>query len=266
MSSNITIRCTSCQGSECRRSRWLSHDEKHHHPAGSHPYRCLACKHRFVAVAGTRSFRGVAAAAAAVLVAAIVAGVAALGLKGGAEGAAAEAAAADDKGPFNARILEQALGGDPAAQLKVAKGLLVEASFNPESTTQAIEWLRAAIAKGSTGAMVELGKLYRNGIGVLQDYDEAGRWIETAANRGDPEGTLELGRLYREGVVFKRDPVLAYVWFNRAAAVLNMSAVWERDEIGRQLDPAQLKEAQDKSAAPLLADAEGEQAGDSLQP
>ena len=102
----------------------------------------------------------------------------------------------------------------------------------------------------------ESGKLYRNGIGVLQDYDEAGRWIETAANRGDPEGMLELGRLYREGVVFKRDPVLAYVWFNRAAAALNMSAVWERDEIGRQLDPVQLKEAQDKSAAPLLADAE----------
>jgi hypothetical protein len=265
MSFNATIRCPGCQGSNCRRSRWLSHDEKHRNPAGSHPYRCLACSLRFVAAGGARSFRGVAATAAAVLVAAIVAGVAALGLKGGAEGAAPEAAAADDKGPFNARILEQALEGDPAAQLKVARGLLVEASFNPESTTQAIEWLRAAIDKGSTGAMVELGKLYRSGIGVLQDYDEAGRWIETAANRGDPEGMLELGRLYREGVVFKRDPVLAYVWFNRAAAALNMSAVWERDEIGRQLNPEQLKEAQDKSAAPLLADAEGE-GGDPPQP
>nr|WP_281357689.1 tetratricopeptide repeat protein [Aromatoleum diolicum] len=97
--------------------------------------------------------------------------------------------------------------------------------------------------------MVMLGKLYRNGFGVLQDYGQAVKWIRTAAERGDPDGMLELGRLYRDGVGFPRDPVRAYVWFNRAAAALHGDAVRDRAEVLRSLTADQLKDAQAQSSA-----------------
>ena len=49
-------------------------------------------------------------------------------------------------------------------------------------------------------------------------------WLHTAAQRGSPEGMLELGRLYRDGVGVEKDLVKAYVWFNRAAAARNCAS------------------------------------------
>ena len=59
---------------------------------------------------------------------------------------------------------------------------------------------------------------------------------------------LELGRLYRDGVGFEADAVLAYVWFNRAAAALNMDAVREREDLASDMTPEQLRSAQELSA------------------
>jgi TPR repeat protein len=71
-----------------------------------------------------------------------------------------------------------------------------------------------------------------------------------AAARGNREGMLELGRLYRDGIGVDRDPVRAYVWFNRAAAAHNIDAVRERENIARTLAPNDLKEGQRLSSAP----------------
>ena len=101
---------------------------------------------------------------------------------------------------------------------------------------------------GDTAAMVRLGLTYKEGIGALQNFDQAAMWIQEAAGRGDPKGMLELARLYRDGVGVEPDLVLAYVWFNRAAAALNVEAAREREAIAIKLDPGQLREAQARSA------------------
>lgn len=247
MSSGTEIVCPKCKSSRYRLSRWRSYDEKHSHPNAS-PYRCLNCSHRFVIdhVAPVRS-RPVFVFAALVMVVA-VAVVGALGLDGPGLEAPEEAAEGVDS-----VTMQRARAGDPDAQLKMARLLLLDAEFNPASTKEAVDWLRLAVERGNTGAMVELGRVYRTGVGVLQDYQQAASWIARAAMEGDPDGMLELGRLYREGVLLKRDPVLAYVWFNRAATALNMQAVRERDEISRQLSPTELAEGQRRSAEPIAA-------------
>jgi len=65
-----------------------------------------------------------------------------------------------------------------------------------------------------------------------------------AARAGDPQGMVEFGRLHRSGIGVERDAVQAYVWFNRAAALLNMDGVQERDGIAVKLDADELRRAQ----------------------
>lgn len=245
MSPATEVVCPKCKSSRYRLSRWHSYDEKHAHPHAS-AYRCLNCSHRFIVdhVAPARS-RPVFVLAALVVVVA-VAVVGALGLDGVRLAAPEPGAESVDS-----VTMQRAQAGDADAQLKMARLLLLDAEFNPASTKEAVEWLRQAVEGGNTAAMVELGRVYRTGVGVLQDYQQATRWIERAALEGDAEGMLELGRLYREGVLLERDPVLAYVWFNRAATALNMTAVRERDEIARQLSPTELAEGQRRSAEPV---------------
>nr|WP_248281576.1 tetratricopeptide repeat protein [Aromatoleum petrolei] len=145
--------------------------------------------------------------------------------------------------------LREAQEGDAEAQVRIAKVLLFGGVQSGEQAGEAVRWLQSAAEKGHPGAMVMLGKLYRSGFGVLQDYGEALKWIRTAAERGHPDGMLELGRLYRDGVGMSRDPVLAYVWFNRAAAALQVDAVRHRADVARGLTADQLKEAQAQSLA-----------------
>ena len=146
--------------------------------------------------------------------------------------------------PLDPYTLRAAQEGDAEAQFRMAKTLLLDVVRGRENSAEAVRWLQSAAEKDSSGAMVHLGKLYRSGFGVLQDYDLAAKWIRTAAERGDADGMLELGRLYRDGVGFPRDPVRAYVWLNRAAAAQHLEAVRDRDDVARGLSADQLKEAQ----------------------
>ncbi|HMY79870.1 MAG TPA: sel1 repeat family protein, partial [Thauera aminoaromatica] len=48
MSTRAHPACPACGSTDCRRSRWRSHEEHAGHP-GLHPWRCLACDQRFLA-------------------------------------------------------------------------------------------------------------------------------------------------------------------------------------------------------------------------
>ena len=53
-----------------------------------------------------------------------------------------------------------------------------------------VEWQAAADA-GDRRAMLALGRLYLQGIGVLQDYVEAHKWFNLAASRGEMDAVAE---------------------------------------------------------------------------
>lgn len=139
---------------------------------------------------------------------------------------------------------QAALGGDAQAQYRLGKNLLFEASLDGRKAIEATEWLSKAARSGHTGAMIQLGRMYKSGVGALQNFTYSAQWISKAAEAGDAEGMLELGRLYRDGVGVEEDFEKAYVWFNRAAAMLHADAVREREAVGRRLKPEQLERAQ----------------------
>ncbi|WP_241762759.1 tetratricopeptide repeat protein [Aromatoleum aromaticum] len=225
---------------------------------GKRPYRCRACTHRFHAPEHKRPrWRDRASfMVPALLMGAAIAAVIVVGARTGDETPAQNLPGVPI--PIDPYTLRAAKEGDAAAQLRIAKTLLLDSASDRAQSLEAVRWLRAAADSQHPGAMVELGKLYRSGFGVLQDYDQAARWIRTAAARGNAEGMLELGRLYRDGIGFPRDPVRAYVWFNRAAAALNIDAVRDRDEIARSLDADELKQAQAQSSREESGEAEAE--------
>ena len=52
------------------------------------------------------------------------------------------------------------------------------------------QWREAAEA-GDPRAMLALGRLYMQGLGVIQDYVEAHKWLNLAASRGETDALLE---------------------------------------------------------------------------
>lgn len=233
--------CPACASTDCRRSRWRSHEEHASHP-GLHPWRCIACDQRFLAPDDAhrprRKWPLVVGVMSALLVLAIAAGsVLMLDRDRTPERTGAAALVAE---PASAPAPTDALD----AQFRAARAALLDTARGREVSASAVSQLREAAEGGHTGAMVLLGKLYRNGIGMPQNYQFAARWLGKAAHAGDPEGMVEYGRLHRSGIGVKHDAVQAYVWFNRAAALLNMEGVQERDSIAVKLGADELHRAQ----------------------
>lgn len=248
----LTVKCPNCDSTSCRESKWRSSREKAAHP-GSHPYRCEDCSYRFIApVHYLPSGRGKLWAGVITLLVAALGGLV-IGLShfqndrpSRDESASAPTTAVVTQAND---MLKAARQGDAEAQYRLGKSMLYDTTRGKEGAAEAVRWLKSAAASGHTGAMVQLGKLYRTGLGVLQNFDLTVEWMSKAAASGDPEGMMELGRLYRSGTGVKQDLIQAYAWFNRAAAALHTEAMVEREDIALRLSPAELKEAQARSAA-----------------
>ncbi len=241
MFTKVNVTCPQCGQSHCRESKWHSHQEKRSYP-NSKPFRCPDCVHRFYLRKTTHFNLAIGLAMAAGLVTIAIVIILAIGLP-----------IADHPETNNAKIdgddLKAANKGDAGAQLKIGKSLLLEGSHTGKNSAEAVRWLQSAAKSGNTDAMLELGKLYKTGVGALQNFELSAKWIQLAATRGSAEGMLELGRLYRDGIGFEKDVVRAYVWFNRAAAAQDMNAVRERENIARILTFEQLREAQHLSSS-----------------
>ncbi len=238
MTTHAPATCPACESNRTRLSRWRSHDERTGNP-GMHPFRCTQCRHRFLARVGARTRKRPIALAAAALTLLALIGASLFVVLGDEEvGTMVEAVAAGEP------ILNAARRGDPEAQFRIARAALLDPERSAEDTREAIDWLNSAAERGHTGAMIQLGKLYRSGMGTPQNYALAARWLGEAARAGNAEGMVEFGRLHRSGVGVGQDAVQAYVWFNRAAAALNLEGAQERDSIAIRLAPEDLKRAQ----------------------
>jgi uncharacterized protein len=98
--------------------------------------------------------------------------------------------------------------------------------------------------RGSADAQYQLGLLYLDGRGTLQDFSEAAKWIILAAEQNHPLAQYELGLLYNTGQGVDLDNEKGYMWLNLAAAAGVEKAILARDKTKLALSPQQLMEAQ----------------------
>jgi TPR repeat protein len=104
--------------------------------------------------------------------------------------------------------------------------------------------IRIKAGQGDAEAQNNLGMMYANGKGVVQDDKQAAFWFRKAADQGEAMGQFNLGRMYFNGTGVPKDYVQAYLWTNLPAAQELKKAVNMRDSLVKALTPSQIEAGQ----------------------
>ncbi len=105
------------------------------------------------------------------------------------------------------------------------------------------EWFPLANG-GHANAQFNLGVMYRNGKGVLQDDFKAAKWFRLAAEQGVVDAQFNLGFAYNRGEGVPKGYVQAHLWWSLAAANGDEEARERRDILAKRMIPADISEAQ----------------------
>ena len=136
-------------------------------------------------------------------------------------------------------LLKGGMAGASAQDIE--KGL--EAAKKGDFATALKEW-RPLAEQGHARAQYNLGVMYHNGHGVVQDHEEAVKWYRLAAEQGAADAQSNLAVLYGIGRGVVQDYVKAHMWSNIASlnGITNASEL--RNLIGTRMNAAQIAEAQ----------------------
>jgi len=177
----------------------------------------------------------------------------------------------DEKNEYQARSKQ----GDAFAQYNL--GMMYENGEGvPQDYKTAVKWYKLAAEQGNADAQrnlrilqkkvteqiqrkklheraeqgdvffqYNLGFMYSNGKGVLQDYKTALKWYKLAAEQGDNRAQYNLGQMFSEGNGVIQDDVYAHMWGNIAASNGNEGGGELRDLIAKEMTPSQLEKSQD---------------------
>lgn len=107
------------------------------------------------------------------------------------------------------QLLNAAQNGDPHAQARLGDHYQQVATRNIE---QALKWNLEAARLDDPDAQYNLGIIYREGLGVRQDYAEAARWFRLAAEQKHPKAQVELGIAHILGRGVPQDLAAAEEW------------------------------------------------------
>jgi len=103
---------------------------------------------------------------------------------------------------------------------------------------------RMKAKQGDAQAQFNLGFMYDNEKGVLQDYKEAVRWYTKSAEQGDAIAQNKLGLMHVKGQGVPKDYVMAHMYWNIAAVSGIEDAIKNRGTVEKQMTSSQLAEAQ----------------------
>ena len=92
------------------------------------------------------------------------------------------------------------------------------------------EW-RALAEQGDATAQYQLGVMYDDGEGVLEDDREAARWYRRAAEQGYAAAQLDLGLMYATGRGVAEDDRKAAYWYRQVAGQGYASAQYRLGEM-----------------------------------
>jgi TPR repeat protein len=111
---------------------------------------------------------------------------------------------------------------------ELAKG---NTAFDNKNYADAIFWYTAALKKDNAGASHNLGNMYLNGNGVIQDYAKAHQFFMVAAEQGVPLSMHNLGVMYSNGWGVERNYMYAHMWFNLATMLGESLSIKAREGV-----------------------------------
>ena len=113
--------------------------------------------------------------------------------------------------------IARAKAGDAAAQYDVGV-LYAQGQGLVQDYASAATWFRAAAAQGNVAAEYNLGVLYAQGLGVAASQTEAINWYRSAAAQDHPAAEFNLALAYATGAGTPQDFAAAVRWYQKAAA------------------------------------------------
>ena len=112
--------------------------------------------------------------------------------------------------------LARAKAGDPVAQYDVGV-LYAQGDGFVQDYASAASWFHAAAAQGNLDAEYNLGVLYERGLGVTASPIDAVNWYRSAADQSYARAQYNLALAYAEGRGTEQDFAAAARWYQRAA-------------------------------------------------
>ena len=97
---------------------------------------------------------------------------------------------------------------------------------------------------GNAIAQANLGLMYMQGRGVLQNDAESVKWYRKAAEQGYARGQYNLGWLYYKGRGGLGNALKAHMWGSLAVLNGEPRGGELRDTIAKQMTPSQISQAQ----------------------
>ncbi len=110
---------------------------------------------------------------------------------------------------------------------------------------EGLKWTRLATEQGHAGGQYNLGWMYDNGQGVPQDYKEAVRLYRLSAEQGEERSQYYLGKMYANGQGVPQDYVSAHMWWNICASSGERVCVENRDTVENGMTPQQIEKAKE---------------------
>lgn len=107
--------------------------------------------------------------------------------------------------------------GNTYAQVNMAM-LTLKRKPNPGEAEQAIRVLQQHLDKGDLDRAVDLGHVYKAGMGVTRDIPRAIGYYRAAAEQGHVQAQTSLADLYYLGPPTHRDCAAALAWYQKAVA------------------------------------------------
>ena len=114
------------------------------------------------------------------------------------------------------QVLQDANAGDISACAYLGK-MYYEGTGVAQNYNEAFKWYQKAADNGVTGAYIWLGVMYYNGQGVAQNYEKAFLWTKKAAENGAADAYVGLGVMYYNGEGVAQNYNEAFKWFQKAA-------------------------------------------------
>ena len=129
---------------------------------------------------------------------------------------------------------------DPAANF-LAPGVKPDLAFGAFQRGYYLTALRQAMKRieddpNDAPAMALMGELYRDGLGLRRNLEEATHWYRLAADRGDPPAAFALGMAYLQGQGVARDVMAALPWLELAAVAGHTGAIYNLGLLATQSD------------------------------
>ena len=114
------------------------------------------------------------------------------------------------------QVLQDANAGDISACAYLGK-MYYDGIGVAQNYNEAFKWYQKAADNGVTGAYTWLGVMYYNGQGVAQNYEKAFLWTKKAAENGAADAYVGLGVMYCNGQGVAQNYNEAFKWFQKAA-------------------------------------------------